>query len=578
MQRRCGRTAGGLSSAVLGLCLLIGLTAHAGVQEPSMLLYGQVRDASGNQIFSGNLTWTFTSKDMQLPRVFSTTLGRFDGPGGPYSYSILIPFESSVTGYAVTNTALPLPASPKSATRSATVQETGITMQHTFNVSTADRGQVYRVDVCPNCPSEGASCHSADVNQDYAFTLGELLRVIELFTATTDHTYRCNANGEDGYDIGPGSRSGMPHSSDYLGGNDWTLSLSELLRMIDLFSSTDDHAYGPDASSEDGFQALIEEKALLALLTAKDAGTALRMQRIVRGGTPEFGGMLEVEILIDGAGAEWITAMGIEETLPPGWRFEGAYGIGAPHIAPAEGTESLIEFAWMALPDLPARFSYRVSVPGESSLMNGIEAFCGTGIYRRLAAKSASYVPISMYATGTDADTDGDGILDALEGSGDRDGDGVPNLLDLDSDNDGQIDSSDPVASAPLTFTRQPDDARGGQLSLPPGAACALDVAVAGGAPPYAIQWYRDDGSGNLEPVLENVPRFAIASFSSDDEGTYVCEVSDQFGAYALSNPVALACEDCKADMPAAGTFGLALLSGVLLFGGVVTARKRRVH
>jgi hypothetical protein len=543
-----------------------------------MVLYGQVRDDGGNPVYAGNLTWTFTSPGLPQPRVFSTALRRLEGPGGPYSYSIVIPFESPVTGYTVTTAALPLPGTPTVVTRSATVQGTGIAMQHTFNISTADRGQVYRVDVCADCPSLGAGCHTADADQDFTFSLGELLRVIELFTATVDHTYRCNAGGEDGYDIGPGSRSGMPHSSDYFGGSDWRLSLSELLRMIDLFSSTDDHAYGPDASSEDGFQALIEEKALLALLTAKDPGPALRMQRIVRGGTAEFGGMLEVEILIKGIGTEWITAMGIEETLPPGWHFEGAYGVGAPHVAPPEGTESLLEFAWMALPVLPVRFSYRVSVPSESSLMNGIEAFCGTGIYRLLAAKSASYAPISMYETGMDADTDGDGIPDALEGNGDRDGDGVPNLLDLDSDGDGQIDTSDPVASAPLTFTRQPDDARGGQLSLSPGAACALDVAVAGGAPPYAIQWYKDDGSGNLEPVLENVTRFSIASFTSDDEGTYVCEVSDQFGAYAVSNPVALACEGCKADMPAAGTSGLALLSGILLFCGVVTARKRRVR
>ncbi|MFN8468054.1 MAG: hypothetical protein U0X20_21020, partial [Caldilineaceae bacterium] len=38
-------------------------------------------------------------------------------------------------------------------------------------------------------------------------------------------------------------------------------------------------------------------------------------------------------------------------------------------------------------------------------------------------------------------DSDGDGIPDAVEGSGDPDGDGIPNYLDLDSNNNGIPDS-----------------------------------------------------------------------------------------------------------------------------------------
>jgi hypothetical protein len=36
-----------------------------------------------------------------------------------------------------------------------------------------------------------------------------------------------------------------------------------------------------------------------------------------------------------------------------------------------------------------------------------------------------------------DLDSDGDGILDELEGSSDRDGDGIGNFLDEDADGDG---------------------------------------------------------------------------------------------------------------------------------------------
>jgi carboxypeptidase D len=43
-------------------------------------------------------------------------------------------------------------------------------------------------------------------------------------------------------------------------------------------------------------------------------------------------------------------------------------------------------------------------------------------------------------------DSDGDGILDAIEGSGDADGDGIPNWLDSDSDGDGIPDATEGVA------------------------------------------------------------------------------------------------------------------------------------
>eukprot|EP01043_Picozoa_sp_COSAG02_P106499 COSAG02_NODE_42501_length_384_cov_0.628070_2_plen_39_part_01 len=38
-------------------------------------------------------------------------------------------------------------------------------------------------------------------------------------------------------------------------------------------------------------------------------------------------------------------------------------------------------------------------------------------------------------------DSDGDGIDDAVEGTGDVDGDGTPNYLDVDSDGDGIPDA-----------------------------------------------------------------------------------------------------------------------------------------
>jgi len=77
-----------------------------------------------------------------------------------------------------------------------------------------------------------------------------LLRVIQL---SNSGGYSCAPTPgatEDGYAPGPGSRDCAPHSSDYAGGADWRISLSELLRLIQFFNSG---GYHPSPEGEDGF-------------------------------------------------------------------------------------------------------------------------------------------------------------------------------------------------------------------------------------------------------------------------------------------------------------------------------------
>jgi len=78
---------------------------------------------------------------------------------------------------------------------------------------------------------EGESVmHSADQNGDHAISLAELLGVIQLYNANEFH---CELAV---YQPGPGTIGCDTHASDYAPA-DWSISLSELLRSIQLFSS-----------------------------------------------------------------------------------------------------------------------------------------------------------------------------------------------------------------------------------------------------------------------------------------------------------------------------------------------------
>ncbi len=91
-------------------------------------------------------------------------------------------------------------------------------------------------------------CHNADYNpMDHKINLSELLRVIQLYN---NNAYHCAPDGEDGYAPGDGDdKTCTPHDSDY-NPQDWRISLSELLRAIQLYNSD---GYHVDENSEDRF-------------------------------------------------------------------------------------------------------------------------------------------------------------------------------------------------------------------------------------------------------------------------------------------------------------------------------------
>jgi len=90
--------------------------------------------------------------------------------------------------------------------------------------------------------------HAADTEPDWSISLEELLRVIQLYAAGE---YHCDPAGEDGYAPGAGAQDCSVHDADYAPA-DWHISFSELLRMIQLYNSPF-RIYRVDPDSEDGF-------------------------------------------------------------------------------------------------------------------------------------------------------------------------------------------------------------------------------------------------------------------------------------------------------------------------------------
>jgi len=91
-----------------------------------------------------------------------------------------------------------------------------------------------------------SSFHMADTNDDTVIELDELLRVIQFRNSGALH---CDATTEDGFAPGPGNQSCVPHTADYAPA-DWRFSLSETLRMIQLYNAK---SYVRCQSGEDGF-------------------------------------------------------------------------------------------------------------------------------------------------------------------------------------------------------------------------------------------------------------------------------------------------------------------------------------
>jgi hypothetical protein len=140
----------------------------------------------------------------------------------------------------------------------------------------------------------------------------------------------------------------------------------------------------------------------------------------------------------------------------------------------------------------------------------GVDLGVYTGVIT--ATDNAGNVSDPVLVTITAGDSDGDGILDSVEGNEDADGDGVPNYLDLDSDNDGIPDSVE----------------------------------------------------GMDDPDGDDLPNF-IDSDSDNDGALDVIEYALGTNPYDVVNPT---------QVPATGAFGVGVLAAMVLLGGILCRRR----
>jgi hypothetical protein len=434
--------------------------AQAGIPEPGIVLYGQVLD-DGALLTEGQLDWTFTPEGGGAATTISTPLGRIEGPGGPYSYRVLIPFERAVPGFPVSERAVGVEMETVSYTREGAVAGTDLQMVHPVSLGTADVGSVQRVDLCASCPAVVNLHHSADTNYDNRFSLRELMRFFELHEATPDHGYHLSPASEDGFGIGDGPRNGKPHTGDFENSPDWRISVGEVVRVIDLFVSTSEHRYRFAYDTEDGFEkgwdaggpARATDSAPKITLAKASSATRepapLAVYRKVVGGIPGSEGLV-IEYIIEGGTPGTLSALGVVDALPGSLTYTGHVGGTAPAIAQKSGARA-IEAAWYPVPEFPVSYRVAVQFDAGADLVDAMNSLDGHMVFRTVTGEKAYSVPIVPLGGTEFPDTDGDGIPDILEGagdagsdaSGDADGDGVPNFIDGDSDNDGLPDAEE---------------------------------------------------------------------------------------------------------------------------------------
>ncbi len=334
------------------------------------------------------------------------------------------------------------------------VYSNGVTIEYTYD--TQDNRETKVVEGPPTT----WDYHLGDTDNNYRFSLSELMRMKQLYRETATHDYHCDPLGGelDGYAPGedPAAQNCTPHSGDYNPQN-WKFSVSEMVRITQLYWATADHAYCADPDGEDGFRVGACSIKRLPYDKSADSGSTISAHCYVAGlHQNDTGTRLAMKLVWESSPGEPVIALGYEGPLPQGWTYVGEEQGSIPELRPKSGDQDELGFVWqdrwedkggcqglfsfVLLADLPLR-------------VDAVRSLEGRMFYRVKGAEGEKRAAVSF----TD-DLDGDSIPDDEEtGSvpegeetshtttevSDVDGDGIPNILDWDSDGDGVSDAEE---------------------------------------------------------------------------------------------------------------------------------------
>lgn len=460
----------------LGIILtlaLLPIVAHAGIPEPGGL-YGQIwDDSSGTQVLSGELVITYTPQAGGTAVVVTTPIQEYALASESMSYLVTLPYEFVGSGSTVGAGKLPLSTTPVIYNRTLVVTGTSLIKSDTVTLSLAKRGTLERIDL-----DEGAQTyHSADYNQDFTFSLRELLLVFGYWNATVTHEYQCGAN-PDGFAFGAGNTTCRRHSADYLSPA-WQFNIEELTEFIADFNESTCHAYIANVAEPDGFGPDSPTcGAGKALSVGKNwSGEPVQVLRRVRGRIEDGAVMLDVMLRVEQGAGDDLMAIGVEDWLPTGWTMSSLPQTPeTPNLSPPLGRSDLLEFAWFPVPAISTEFEYTLSVPRGENVAESLMELNGQAIYHLAGEPSGRHVNVGLISPG---DLDGDGVSDLIEGTGDFDNDGLPNFIDDDSDDDGLSDADE--AGKDDNNNGTPDGYES-KAQLPLGAFSSILIVLALGA------------------------------------------------------------------------------------------------
>jgi len=132
------------------------------------------------------------------------------------------------------------------------------------------------------------------------------------------------------------------------------------------------------------------------------------------------GGTVDVTITLEREGTEPIRAVGLQEQLPDGFMFDSLVRGERPDITPQPGTKDTLEFAWINVPEFPAKFTYRLKVAENA---DGAKQITGQTLYRTSGPELRTKEVASKFTPGAGAD-DETQVAQAEEAAGKGDNKG----------------------------------------------------------------------------------------------------------------------------------------------------------